>query len=324
MAVSSGFFDSIEGDRLYDAAQMSNYFDGLVSNGIYESIGDKFIVQAAGGMNVTVGTGRALIKCRWIKNDSPVTIAIDPADVSINRIDAIVLRLDLTESGRSITIEVKKGTEELTVPEIVQTDEIYELCIACVKVGNNTTQITQNLIIDMRSSSYCGWVTGLIKQVDTSELFLQFQTAYENYYTESTAEFDAYMAAKRAEFMEWFNSLTTTLNVNTAITKYTNSVTKIGTTSEVSVGIPEYDSSNDVIFIYINGVHMTDGVEYRVSGSGDAAKITLTNAVNGNNTFTFDVLKNVIGSGEFSAGNAIIESEGTAEANTGISQEVET
>ena len=99
-------------------------------------------------------------------------------------------------------------------------------------------------------------------------------------------------------------------------------MTKIGTTSEVSVGIPEYDSSNDVIFVYINGVHMTDGVEYRASGSGDAAKITLTNAVSGNNIFTFDVL-NVIGSGVLSAGNAIIESQGTAEANTGITEEAE-
>lgn len=325
MAITSGYFDSIDHDRLYDAATMSNYFEGLVSDGIYENIGDKFIVQAGSGLTISVGSGRGLIKTRWIKNDASVSFELDAADVQLNRIDAVVLRLDLTESGREITIAVKKGTSAAnpTAPAMTRNTDIYELCLAYVRISRGTTSISQSYITDMRASNLCGYVTGLIRQVDTAELFLQWQTAYENYYAESTAAFDAYMAAKRAEFTEWFNSLTTSLNVNTAITKYTNSVTKIGTTSEVSVGIPEYDSSNDVIFVYINGVHMTDGVEYRASGSGDAAKITLANVVSGNNTFTFDVLKNVIGSGVLSAGNAIIESGGTAEANTGISQEVE-
>lgn len=325
MSVTSGYFDSIDHDRLYDAATMSNYFEGLVSDGIYENIGDKFIVQAVSGLTISVGSGRGLIKTRWIKNDASVSFELDAADVQLNRIDAVVLRLDLTESGREITIAVKKGTPAAnpTAPIMTRNTDIYELCLAYVRINRGTTSISQSYVTDMRASSLCGYVIGLIKQVDTAELFLQWQTAYENYYAESTAAFDAYMAAKRAEFTEWFNSLTTTLNVNTAITKYTNSVTKIGTTSEVSVGIPEYDSSNDVIFVYINGVHMTDGVEYRASGSGDAAKITLTNAVSGNNIFTFDVLKNVIGSGVLSAGNAIIESQGTAEANTGITEEAE-
>ena len=317
MSVTSGYFDSIDHDRLYDAATMSNYFEGLVSDGIYENIGDKFIVQAVSGLTISVGSGRGLIKTRWIKNDASVSFELDAADVQLNRIDAVVLRLDLTESGREITIAVKKGTPATnpTAPIMTRNTDIYELCLAYVRINRGTTSISQSYVTDMRASSLCGYVTGLIKQVDTAELFLQWQTAYENYY--------AYMAAKKAEFTEWFNSLTTSLNVNTAITKYTNSVTKIGTTSEVSVGIPEYDSSNDVIFVYINGVHMTDGVEYRASGSGDAAKITLTNAVSGNNIFTFDVLKNVIGSGVLSAGNAIIESQGTAEANTGITEEAE-
>lgn len=40
MAVTYGFFNSVNGDRKYNADQMSSYFDGLVTDGVYEKIGD--------------------------------------------------------------------------------------------------------------------------------------------------------------------------------------------------------------------------------------------------------------------------------------------
>ena len=43
----------------------------------------------------------------------------------------------------------------------------------------NTSTITQAMITDFRTSALCGYVTGLIKQVDTSTLFAQWQAAYE-------------------------------------------------------------------------------------------------------------------------------------------------
>lgn len=34
MAITCGFFDSVSGDRTYDADQMSTYFEGLISDGV--------------------------------------------------------------------------------------------------------------------------------------------------------------------------------------------------------------------------------------------------------------------------------------------------
>ena len=303
MAITSGFFDSISGDRTYNADQMSTYFEGLVSDGIYENIGDRFIVQAASGMNVTIGTGRALIKSHWIKNDAAVTLTLDAADLQLSRIDAIVLQLDLTESGRDIDIIIKKGTPSAspTKPSITRTNTIYELCLAYISVNKNTTAITQNNISDQRSSSLCGWVTGIIKQVDTSDLFLQWQTAYETYYEQSTTAFDSYLAAKKTEFENWFDSLTRTLNVDTTITKYQNTVTVSGTTSEVAIGISQYDSSTDVLFVYVNGILLNEVDEFTVS----SGKITLKNALQGTNIVTFIVIKNTIGKSVVVAGEMI-------------------
>ena len=297
MAITSGFFDSINGDRTYNAEQMSNYFDGLVSNGIYESIGDRFVVQAGSGMNVTVGTGRALIQSRWIKNDAIVTLTLDAADLQLNRIDAIVLQLDLTESGREINIVIKKGTPATnpTKPNIIQSSDIYELCLAYVNIGKNTASIVQNNITDMRASSLCGWVTGLITQVNTADLFLQWQTAYENYYAQSTAAFDAYIQLKQAAFDDWFSTLTKELKVDTTLVKYQNTVTVSGETMQIAIGIAEYDSNTDVLFTYVNGVFLVEGNEYTIIGTGDSANIILTRALNGENNITFVVLKNAIG-----------------------------
>lgn len=304
MAITSGFFDSINGDRKYDADQMSTYFEGLVSDGVYENIGDRFIVTAGTGMTVNVGSGRALIKSHWIKNDAAVSLTLDAADVQLSRIDAIVLRLDQTESGRNIDIAIKKGepSQRPTAPPVTRNGNIHELMLATVTVNKSASQILQSNISDRRSSSQCGWVTGIIKQVDTSDLFLQWQTAYETFYDDITADFDAYMTAKQTEFEDWFSSLTATLNVDTSITKYQNTVTVTGETTEIMIGIPEYNSATDVLFTYVGGVFFIEGDEYAVSGAGDAAKITLVKGLRGTNTVTFVILKNVIGKSVLAAG----------------------
>ena len=58
MAVTGGYYNSRGGDRRYNAEDMSKYFTGLVTRGVLETVGDKLAVNAAGGMAVTVGTGK--------------------------------------------------------------------------------------------------------------------------------------------------------------------------------------------------------------------------------------------------------------------------
>lgn len=317
MAVTSGFFNSIDGDRTYNADQMSTYFEGLVSDGIYENIGDRFAVTAATGMTVNVGSGRALIKSHWIKNDSVQALQIDPADVQYGRYDLIVLRLDLNEAGRSITIAIKKGTAAAVpnIPVPTRTNSVYELALAVVSVNKNTSSITQSNISDRRSSSQCGWVTGVIKQVDTSDLFLQWQTAYESYYAQSTAAFNAYFAAKQQAFEAWFSTLTQTLNVDTTIVKLQRTAEVTDITTEVTIGIADYDPSTDVLFVYINGLLLVEDDEYTISGAGVTAKIILINSLSGSNSITFIVLKNMIGESVINAGEIVQTANGLTDSS---------
>ena len=47
--VTYGFFNSVDGDRRYTADQMSNYFKGLISDGVYEGLGSALVVTAGDG-----------------------------------------------------------------------------------------------------------------------------------------------------------------------------------------------------------------------------------------------------------------------------------
>lgn len=301
MAITSGFFNSVDGDRKYNAEQLGNYFEGLIGNGIFESVGDKLIVTAGTGMQVNVGSGRAMIDCHWIKNDASAALSIDPSDVQLNRVDAVMLRLDTSQATRSITIYVKKGTaaQTPTPPGITKTETIRELCLAYVSVRAKATSISQRDISDMRGTGLCGYVTGLIKQVDTADLFLQYQTAFE----EMTAQLEAYMIAQQAAFDAWFSSLTETLHVDTSIVKhqYSGTVTDpSGYVSSMPLHISEY-TEGDIILVHIGGVLLVEGTEFTINSTAKTITFTTPLKISGDGIpVTIICLKSVIGEGVIS------------------------
>lgn len=310
MAVTYGFFNAVDDDRAYNADQMSMYFEGLISEGIFESVGDKLRVTAGDGMTVNVGSGRAIVRSRWLKNDVTLPLTIAAASETLNRIDAVILKLDMT--ARTITIEVKQGEPVAGVPNApayTRTSDVYELWLATVRVNKNTAAITQDMITDFRPSALCGYVTGLINQVDTSTLYAQWEAAYEQYYARTEAIFNAYMLSRQALWEEWFSSLTDELRVDTTLRNYQNTVNTYSDTNAVLVGIPQYASDSDMLSVYANGVYMVQGADYTISGTGESAKILLTKTLAGQNSVTFVVIKSVIGegSGAYIAGQTALE-----------------
>lgn len=321
MAITSGFFNSISGDRKYNAEQIGNYFEGLVGNGVFENVGDKLVVRAISGLDISVGTGRAMINCHWIKNDTALTLTLDPGDVQYDRIDAVILKLDLNNSAREITIEIKKGTPSISPvrPGLQRSNNIYELCLATIKVPKGATSITQTNITDRRgNTTLCGYVTGLIKQVDTDDLFLQYQTALEEYYERATLQLNAIITQKTQAFNDWFATLTEELKVDTTLMCYKNTVEITEDTQEIQIDIPEYEAG-DILFVYINGIMLVEDKEYSI----DNDEISLTNSIEQGNTVTFIVLKSAIGNSILLSGQAIDILSGVNTSISGIVTEGE-
>lgn len=184
MTQRSGFFNAKQSsgnyDRVYLASDFADYFASFIGNGVFAEHSEQLQVtpQDQPAMSVQVLAGQAWINGYWYENTAPLTLDIDVADGTLDRIDAVVVRFDLTT--RDITIAVKKGTSSVsaTAPALSRTEDLYELKLANVNVSHGTVNINAGKITDTRSNSeVCGWVTGIIDQMDTTTLFNQLQQA---------------------------------------------------------------------------------------------------------------------------------------------------
>lgn len=163
MAIRSGFFNSVNGDRKYLASRFAEYFASFIGNGVFPQPSNGLQVIANNDMTVTIKAGKAWIDGYIMINDDDYILTIDPADGVLNRIDRIVARYDVVD--REIRLEVKKGTfASNPIPKELQRDaDAYELGIADIYVGKGAISITQANITDLRKNKeICGLVDSLI------------------------------------------------------------------------------------------------------------------------------------------------------------------
>lgn len=165
MALESGFFNSVNNDRLYNARDISRYFENVLSSGIFKRIDNCFKVSAFSGMNLTVAPGAGLIDCQWFRSEIDEGVTVPTAHAVLPRFDNVVARLDLSDSVRAITLMVVSGTpsETPTAPDPVRTATIYDLVLALVYVPAGATEIVEANLTDVRSNDwYCGYVHSLV------------------------------------------------------------------------------------------------------------------------------------------------------------------
>lgn len=180
MPQKSGFFDTTADDpREYPAREFAEYFSRFVGNGIFGG-GEKLKVTASGkDMNVSINLGYGWIAgYMYAVYDTPLVLPIEQATTQ-DRIDRIVLRLDVSTPVRAIRAIVLQGLPAATpqAPAIVRSGDIYDLSLAQVLVKANTSTIQQSQVTDERlNNQVCGIVTGVIQQADTTSIFNQFQS----------------------------------------------------------------------------------------------------------------------------------------------------
>lgn len=209
MSVSSGFFNSLNGDRKYNAAQMSAIFDGLIIDGVFASIGTAFAVKAAGGLTVNVGIGKAWFDHTWTVNDSILPMTAPEAEVILDRIDAVVLEVNGTESVRENTIKFVKGNPSSAPSRPTLTNEgnvhQYPLCYIYRKYG--TAVINQADITPMVGTESTPFVTGILQTISLDELLGKWQDELDRFTDARSKEVDDWIAQEESDFTAWFNKM---------------------------------------------------------------------------------------------------------------------
>lgn len=185
MALSCGFFNSLNGDRKYDAVQMSSIFDGIILDGIFQAIDDAFAVTVSeDGSGIVVGAGRAWFDHTWTRNDAPYPLTLEQSEVALDRIDAVVLEVDSSSAVRNNTIKIVKGTPSSSPkkPSLTNNETLHQYPLAYLTRPAGVETIAQAQIESVIGTSECPFVTGPLQVITTDSMLAQWQDEFDTWF----------------------------------------------------------------------------------------------------------------------------------------------
>lgn len=294
MAVKGYFFNAVESggvyDRSYNAEDVTSYLDKIVGSGVFPTPSTQLQVIAGTGMQVIVKEGQGWINGHKIINTAALPLTIDTSDVLLDRIDRVIFYADTTT--REMGISVVKGTPAISpsAPALTRSETRYEMSLATVLVTRNVTAITDAVITDTRAdSTVCGWVAGLINQIDTAALFEQYRAAY----AEMLETMQTWQQTQESRFDAWYYDLTQNLTVGAYIKTYRKVVQgATGVSNVVALDMDGYEyDSNDVIIANYNGLVLTSGVDYTLNTMVNPAEMSISGSLEAGNILEIVVLK---------------------------------
>lgn len=168
-------------DRAVDSAFLRRVFAQYFSDGVFYQPTSALQVAMGSGMQVTVNPGCCHIRGAIGLEDARRSLVLQAAE-SLDRIDRVVVRLDLSLAVRGIELAVRKGVPATAPkpPDLVRDATTWELCLANVLVAKNVSTLSQQCITDTRlDTGVCGVVAQTIGALDTAPYFTQLQATLD-------------------------------------------------------------------------------------------------------------------------------------------------
>lgn len=181
MAEKYGFFNAVETssgvyDRTYNAEDFASYFSKFISNGVFINPTDGLKVSIQSGLKVTVKAGSAYIDGYYYELTENKTLTIPINSSSYVQEDSIVVRLD--KVNRKMSLELKQNDVSVS-----RTSTVKELQLATIRKPVGATNLSASDATDTRPyNEVCGFVTGVVQQISTSDLFSQFTAMFNEWF----------------------------------------------------------------------------------------------------------------------------------------------
>lgn len=262
MSLTYGFYNSVNHDRVYDAVQVSSIFDGVIGDGVYETIGDALMVKPVSGLTVSVGTGRAWFNHTWTLNDSLIPFTLSNAPAVNNRYDAIVLQVNEDARTNSILVVRGEASANPTYPTLTNTATKHQYPLAYISRTPGQTEITASQITNQVGTSACPFVIGVVKVMDIDNFVSQWSSQWDDFLDEKTSQTDNWMAENQLEFETWFNNLQVTLDDDVAanLTQQIYDLTQLVNSLLYGDPIPQTIDDNE-------GNHISDSSGNNIEGT---------------------------------------------------------
>ena len=186
-------------DRRYDAVQISQIFDGIISDGVYATYKKAMILKSSGDTNyIVVQPGRAWFDHTWNYVDTEMLMEAPASDTTYDRYDAVVLDIQSDMDHRENAIIWVQGTpsQDPQRPEMIKDYEHHQYPLGYILRPANSETISQAQITNTVGTEECPFVTGIIETIKTDDLIMQWE-----------AQFEEFMSNQKIEIVEWFNEI---------------------------------------------------------------------------------------------------------------------
>lgn len=308
MTVSSGFFNSVNHDRRYDAEQFSSLFDGLIHDGVFESIGDAFRVTAYADApyTVIVGTGRAWFDHTWTLNDSQYAITLTEPNEALGRIDAIVLDVDRTQEVRKNSIVYIQGDYLFTpeYPELIKSDLHNQYPLAYIHVDAGSDFKLSNSDIEIKvGTSECPYVLGIIEAINEDLYWQQLDASFDEWWDDVKAVIDENAVLN---LQNQINDIRDDVDAITSSTVTAEDFEKISNVSLTSVNISAFPEGT------------AGGCQTSTHFLPDGKVLVVHNKTISNSLINYDVVARITNTNGTTGADTIIYTPGSNEIVSGL------
>ena len=280
MTFRSGFWNSIDGDRTYSAEDMAIPFDGIITEGVFANWGDAFKATVVNESTITIGSGKAWIAEKWIKNDSVYQMPIDASNyASSTESRTVVVCLDLKIEPyyrfAKFDIEEQRNYSSYTDMLNALTDRDTgrnTLPLFTINFAAGDSSIQQSNITNLVGTAWCPYVTAPVQTVTVDDIRSKWDNSYkalmENVVGNAQTKANEAVFNFEASFNTWFLTLQNQLNTNQAanlqnqITALTNQINKLVTTGTVENTVQFYSNGRLVDFTTSAGVNITAATKF--------------------------------------------------------------
>ena len=204
-----GFYNSLNGDRKYNATDFTKIFDGVIQDGVFQTIGDHFQVTQDTGSNneCKVKTGKAWLDHTYTVLNSVGTLEFSSVAVGgQSRIDAVCIEVNTGNRVNSIIVvegtpslnPVKPSLEAQDHPEIKR----YALAYITIKQSEGSVVKDENIENNVGANNnqdathpVLPYVAGAMQVLTSTELIAQTEAQISDWFEDMKGQLSEDAAA---------------------------------------------------------------------------------------------------------------------------------
>ena len=149
--------------HVYTAEDIRKPYDVIYSDGIKPeadgTAGETLKVTKTGELGISIAAGFAKLGGAWFENSSNYGITLD-AGGSVDRYDCVIVRNDDSEAVKAPNIYIKSLSSIPTVNDLTRSADIYEICLAYIRVPAFATSVT-NIVDTREDGALCNVMSGV-------------------------------------------------------------------------------------------------------------------------------------------------------------------